>query len=104
MTVVTRFAPSPTGPLHMGSLVSALASYLSIKSKGGQWLVRMEDLDPPREMKGADTLILEGLDAHDLHWDQEVLFQSQRHDIYQDYVNTCFTKDLAFTVPALARS
>lgn len=95
-TPIGRFAPSPTGPLHMGSLLSALASYLDIKSIGGQWLVRMEDLDPPREMPGADTLILEGLEAHGLHSDGEVLFQSQRHHIYQEYVERCFEINKAF--------
>lgn len=93
---IGRFAPSPTGPLHMGSLLSALASYLDIKSIGGRWLVRMEDLDPPREMPGADKLILEGLEAHGLHWDGEVLFQSQRHQIYQEYVDRCFELHKAF--------
>lgn len=80
---VGRFAPSPTGPLHFGSLLAALASYLDAKSNHGQWLIRMEDLDPPREMNGAKALIVKALDAHGLFSDQEIIYQSQRSDQYQ---------------------
>ena len=66
----------------MGSLVAALASYLDAKRQNGLWLVRMENLDPPREQPGADQLILQALKAHQLHWDQDVVFQSQRHHAY----------------------
>ena len=78
-----RFAPSPTGPLHFGSLVAAVGSYLSTRSQGGEWLVRMEDLDPPREMKGAADDILRTLEGYGFEWDGEVMYQSRRHDAYE---------------------
>jgi glutamyl-Q tRNA(Asp) synthetase len=79
-----RFAPSPTGLLHQGSLFTAVASYLDARANNGQWLVRMEDLDPPREQAGAASSILASLEAHGLHWDGPVIFQNQRLNAYQD--------------------
>ncbi len=93
---VGRFAPSPTGPLHTGSLLTALASYLDAKANHGLWLVRMEDLDPPREMAGAAEQILESLQHYGLHWDGDVWYQSQRHQQYQQAVDQLIAQGLAF--------
>ncbi|MEA3277109.1 MAG: tRNA glutamyl-Q(34) synthetase GluQRS [Pseudomonadota bacterium] len=79
-----RFAPSPTGPLHFGSLVAALGSYLDACSCGGEWLVRMEDLDRTREVPGARDAILRTLDAFGFAWDRPVLYQSTRTDAYAE--------------------
>jgi glutamyl-Q tRNA(Asp) synthetase len=77
-----RFAPSPTGPLHFGSLIAAVGSYLEAKTHGGSWLVRMEDLDPPREMPGAAEVILTTLETFGFEWNGPVLYQSQRLETY----------------------
>ncbi len=77
-----RFAPSPTGPLHFGSLVAAVGSYLEAKRRGGEWLLRMEDLDPPREQPGAADAILDLLAACGMRWDGEPLYQSRRGSAY----------------------
>lgn len=82
MTYIGRYAPSPTGPLHFGSLVAAVGSWLDARAQGGRWLLRMEDLDPPREMPGAADRILRTLEAFGLEWDGPVLYQSRRLDAY----------------------
>jgi glutamyl-Q tRNA(Asp) synthetase len=85
--VIGRFAPSPSGPLHFGSLVSATASYLDARHRQGRWLLRMEDLDPSREPPEAADQILRALECHGLHWDGPVLYQSSRLDAYAEALN-----------------
>jgi glutamyl-Q tRNA(Asp) synthetase len=91
-----RFAPSPSGPLHFGSLVAALGSYLRAKSLGGQWLVRIEDIDPPREIPGASSQILNSLTAYGFEWDEDVLYQSQRTQAYQAQINDWLAQGEAY--------
>jgi glutamyl-Q tRNA(Asp) synthetase len=81
---IGRFAPSPTGPLHFGSLIAAVASYADARSAGGRWLVRIEDIDPPREQAGAAAQILHTLERYGFEWDGPVRYQSERGGAYQD--------------------
>lgn len=103
---IGRFAPSPTGPLHFGSLIAATASYLEAKQNQGKWLVRIEDIDPPREVPGSSTQILKTLESVGLFWDGDVFYQHSRKDAYEAvlenlkrkgllYPCTCSRKDIA---------
>ena len=102
---IGRFAPSPTGPLHFGSIVVALAGWLEARKNKGLWLLRIEDLDPPRENPGAPAQIMSQLESLGLSWNGTPLFQSQRLDAYQAaldklkeqqqvYPCTCSRRDL----------
>ncbi|KIH75937.1 glutamyl-Q tRNA(Asp) synthetase [Geoalkalibacter ferrihydriticus] len=94
--VVGRFAPSPTGPLHIGSLVAAVGSYCLARRDGGRWLVRMEDLDAPRVVPGAAEDILRTLEAFGLCWDGAVLWQSRRTAVYEEALEALKAKGLVF--------
>jgi glutamyl-Q tRNA(Asp) synthetase len=89
-----RFAPSPTGPLHFGSLLAALASYLDARAHGGRWLLRVEDIDPPREQPGASRAIIDSLRAHGLGWDGPVCYQHTRGNAYDAALETLERKGL----------
>ena len=103
---IGRFAPTPSGPLHFGSLVTAVASYCDVKSRNGLWLLRIEDLDTPRVVKGSADDILHTLHNFGFRWDKEVIYQSERFDEYEQiiqqlikqevlYVCSCTNKSLA---------
>ena len=109
---VGRFAPSPSGPLHFGSLVAALGSWLDARASRGQWLLRIEDLDPPREEAGAARQILAALETCELNWDGEVIFQSRRGDLYTaalrsisergaSYPCACTRREMEDSAPAI---
>lgn len=83
---VGRFAPSPTGPLHFGSLLAAAASYLDARSNGGRWILRVEDIDPPREQRGATDAIIAALEAYGFEWDGPVLYQSRTASRHREVV------------------
>lgn len=87
VTYIGRFAPSPTGPLHFGSLLAALASFLDARANKGKWLLRIEDLDPPREQPEIKEQFPIVLEAYGLCWDEELSYQSERQDHYQDILN-----------------
>lgn len=103
MHIVGRFAPSPTGPLHFGSLVAATASYLAARQAKGEWLLRIEDIDKPREQPGAADKIIRTLSAYGFEWDREILYQSHRLHAYHEaishlhqhtYACACSRKDI----------
>lgn len=93
---VGRFAPSPSGPLHYGSFVAATASYLQAKHNNGQWLLRIEDIDPPREVIGATNDILATLEFFQFAWDQTPLYQSTRFDEYHSALNILTQRSQAY--------
>ncbi|WP_313517299.1 tRNA glutamyl-Q(34) synthetase GluQRS [Pseudomonas sp.] len=93
---IGRFAPTPSGHLHFGSLVAALASWLDARAVGGRWLLRMEDLDPPREVPGAQAGILQTLERYGLHWDGEIVRQSDRHSAYLQVIERLLQQGLAY--------
>lgn len=91
-----RFAPSPTGPLHFGSLVAAVGSYLDARSQSGRWLLRIEDVDTPRTVPGAAEDILATLSGFGFEWDGVVMWQSQRSDVYREMLDTLERKGLVY--------
>ncbi len=92
MPTTGRFAPSPSGPLHFGSLVAALASYCQARSQQGQWLLRIEDVDTPRVVSGSDQQILRDLEAFGFTWDGPVLYQSDQFEQYRFYLETLLAR------------
>jgi glutamyl-Q tRNA(Asp) synthetase len=94
---IGRFAPSPTGPLHFGSLLAALASYLDARANQGKWLMRVEDLDPLREPVDSADLILQQLQDLGMDWDDEVLYQSSRLDAYEEVLHKLQEDGLCYT-------
>lgn len=96
MVYTGRFAPSPTGPLHFGSLLAALASYLDARAHHGRWLVRIEDLDTPRVVKGASDRILKTLEQFGFEWHGPVIYQSDRLPIYNDALTELVSHQLAY--------
>jgi len=94
--MIGRFAPSPTGPLHLGSLVAAIGSWLFARKENGRWLVRMEDIDTPRVVPGSAEEILAALRRYALEWDGEVVWQSQRTALYERALNELRAKGLVY--------
>lgn len=93
---VGRFAPSPTGPLHFGSLVAAVASYLQARINDGLWLLRIEDIDPPREQPGASKEIISALESYGFEWDGDVIFQSESSDAHEAALASLIDRNLAY--------
>ncbi|MBT8092551.1 MAG: tRNA glutamyl-Q(34) synthetase GluQRS [Gammaproteobacteria bacterium] len=96
MPYVGRFAPSPTGPLHFGSLLAAVASYLQARARQGRWLLRIEDIDPPREQQGATERIIRALDLYGFEWDGDVIYQSASRPAHDRAVQTLLDAGQAY--------
>ena len=94
--IIGRFAPTPSGPLHFGSLVSALASYCQAKSQQGQWLIRIEDVDTPRVVDGSALQILNHLELFGFEWDGEIIYQSGQFEHYEAAVRQLLEQGNAF--------
>jgi len=94
--MIGRFAPSPTGPLHLGSLYTALAGFLQARSQQGLWLLRIDDLDIPRNVKGSADSIQRTLEAFGLHWDGSIAFQSQHIEVYEYFINDLQVRELIY--------
>lgn len=101
---VGRFAPSPTGDLHFGSLLAAMASYCDAKQQGGQWLLRIDDIDGPRSVPGSADAIQRTLDMYGMEWDGPVQWQSQHLDQYRSSLNSLVEKQLIFACSCSRRS
>jgi glutamyl-Q tRNA(Asp) synthetase len=93
---IGRFAPSPTGPLHFGSLVAAVASYLQARVHNGLWILRIEDIDPPREQPGATKLILDALESYGFEWDGDVIYQSATTATHDAALHSLLRRGLAY--------
>lgn len=92
-----RFAPSPSGALHFGSLIAALGSYLQAKSQHGLWQVRIDDIDPPREISGSAEDILNTLYAYGFQWDGDVIYQSKQYSAYETALSTLSAQQLCYS-------
>jgi glutamyl-Q tRNA(Asp) synthetase len=102
--IIGRFAPTPSGPLHFGSLVTALASYCQVKSQQGQWLIRIEDVDTPRVVEGSTDQILKDLETFGFEWDGEIIFQSTQFERYAATVEQLLRQGKAFACECSRRT
>jgi len=93
---IGRFAPSPTGPLHFGSLVTAIASYLQARCKKGKWLLRIENIDPPREQKNASEQIIRTIEKYGFEWDGNIHYQSKNYQAHKEALNLLINRSLAY--------
>ncbi len=103
-SVIGRFAPTPSGPLHFGSLVTALASYCHAKSQQGEWLIRIEDVDSPRNVEGSMDDILFALEAFGFEWDGEIAYQSQQFEKYQNVLDNLYDQGDCYACECSRRS